>query len=160
MSRYYIIPSFSRPIATASTKLWERRMHGLPIPKRVENGRLFIRSVRRYQGKDEEAWVEDIDVQPNAIWREFERYIKWLALGKPNGQAMGPLNLSLEDIPTIPALTFLGVGPREECGGFVFNKHRCRPSTDEELAQPDPEPTGGLLKEIADLRDRKRRGEE
>ncbi len=152
-------PEFLEVDCHIFTEAWNRRMPGLPCPKKVESGRLFIRSVRRYQGKDEEDWVEDIDVQPKAIWREFERYIKWLALGKPKGLKMGPLNLSLEDIPTIHALTFLGVGPREECGGFVYNKHRCRPSTEEERAQPDPEPTGGILKEIADLSRRKRRAE-
>jgi hypothetical protein len=65
--------------------------------------------------------------------------------------ALGPLNLSLDEIPTIPALTFLGVGPREECGGFVKNKHRCRPSTRKELDTPEPEPTGGLLELLGRL---------
>jgi hypothetical protein len=132
------------------TEAWNRQLPELPCPKKFEGGRLFIRSVRRVQSQQEEAWVDNIDVQPKAIWREFERYIKWLALGRPNGLRLGPLALPLEDIPTIPALTFFGVGPREEVGGFIENKHRCRPSTEKELQGPDPEPIDGLLKALGD----------
>jgi hypothetical protein len=113
----------------------------------VEGGRLFIHGVRHIPGEglDEEVWVENIDVQPQAIWREFERHIKWLALGKPNGLRIGPLDLSLDEIPTIPALTFEGVGPREQCGGIVEEKHRCRAATEEEMRHPEIEPPKGSV---------------
>jgi hypothetical protein len=115
------------------TEAWRRQIPGLLCPKRVEGGRLFIHG------------VENIDVQPQAIWREFERHIKWLALGKPNGLRLGPLDLSLDEIPTIPALIFEGVGPREQYGGTVEEKHRCRPATKEEMQRPEIEPPKGSV---------------
>jgi hypothetical protein len=129
------------------TEAWQRQLPELLCPKRVEGGRLFIHSVRHIpsEGRDEETWVENIDVQPQAIWREFERHIKWLALGKPNALRLGPLDLSLDEIPTIPALTFLGVGPRERYGGIVENQHRCRPATEEEMQRPEIEPPKGSV---------------
>ena len=135
------------------TDAWERRLPDWPCPQKFDSGCLFVRTLNRVAGeaRDEETWVQDEAVQPKAIWREFERYIKWLALGKPNGLRIGPLNLCLDDIPTIPALTFRGVGPRELWSGRIENQHCCRSSTPEELEKPDPEPRDGLLKKLQDI---------
>jgi hypothetical protein len=123
---------------------WKRVLPQLPCPLGVEEGRIFrsvlpqtaptplYAEVREEKG---ERWIEDVYIQAQSFWHCIER--DTLAQCGPT--------ISARDMPTIAAIVFLGVG-RHESYGRVEHKHLCRPATDEELRQPEPEPSAGILK--------------
>jgi hypothetical protein len=123
-------------------KAWGRRLGEFPCPVKFENGRLFHRATRGRPGSTPE-WVEDISVTAQSIWRGIEEHLKWRAPGRTgNTISHDPL----ESIPTIPAITFLGVGPEPDpFTGMVEEKHRCRPATEEEIQRPEIEPKEGSV---------------
>jgi hypothetical protein len=114
----------------------------------TEEGRIFRRvlpqtaptplyaEVREEKG---ERWIEDVYIQAQSFWHSIER--DTLAQCRPT--------ISARDMPTIAAIVFLGVGCHESYGR-VEHKHLCRPATDEELQQPEPEPSGGILELLRD----------
>jgi hypothetical protein len=136
---------------------WGRRLKELPCPLKAENGRLFER-VTRSRPSSAPEWVEDISVQPEAIWLEIEKDIKWRELGMPLNRSAEALGLSLETTPSIPAVAFLGLGPESDSTGMVKEKHRCRPATEEEMRQPEIEPPKGSL--LAILQEALKRADE
>jgi hypothetical protein len=131
---------------------WDRRLAELPCPVKFENGRLFKRVIQGRPGSIPQ-WVEDISVQPQAIWLEIEKDIKWRELGMPLHQSAEALGLSLEAVPTIPAITFLGVEPETNPhSGMTENKHRYRAATEEEIERPEIEPPKGSVLAVLKLR--------
>jgi hypothetical protein len=85
---------------------WDRRLPGLVCPLKLQNGELHFRALG-YESS--EIWLEKTDDGPQARWR----IVEWDATGNEPG--------ALEDMPTLPAVRFLGV---------TNVKHRCKPSSD------------------------------
>lgn len=77
-----------------------RRLPDMFYPLRFENGKLFYRDSR-------EQWHEETSIQPQVKWQSVE----WDATGTDTG--------SMEAMPTIPAVVFLG---------FVNGQHQCKPA--------------------------------
>jgi hypothetical protein len=78
-----------------------------------------------------------------AIWREIEEDLKWRAPGRTaNTIAHDPL----ESIPTIPAITFLGVGPESDPhSGMIVENHRYQAASEEEMQKPKIEANEGSV---------------
>ena len=89
---------------------WNRRLPDLVCPLKLQDGELYFRALRDGSG---EVWQEKIDDGPQARWRTVERD----ATRKEPG--------TLEGIPTVPGVRFLGV---------LAGKHRCKPEP--ERSQP------------------------
>jgi hypothetical protein len=81
---------------------WGRRLPSLVCPLKLQEGELYFRTL----GDDSsEVWQQKADAGPQARWRAVQRD----AAGNESG--------AREDIPTGPAVTFLGL---------VKGKHRCK----------------------------------
>jgi hypothetical protein len=102
-------------IFTAFINAWGRRLPGLVCPLKLQDGVPYFRTL----GDDSsEVWQPKIDAGTHARWRVVQRG----TTGNESG--------ALEDMPTVPAVRFLGV---------VNGKHRCKP--DSTPTQP-PDPRG------------------
>lgn len=81
-------------------------------PIKLENGEPYFRTLGDGSG---EVWQEKTEVEPQSRWRTVQRD----AMGKEPG--------SLAEMPTMPAVKFLGV---------VNVKHRCKPVAEHLIASP------------------------
>jgi hypothetical protein len=81
---------------------WDRRLPGLVCPLKLQDGDLYFRTLGDVSN---ELWQEKTDVGPQARWRAVER------------DATGDEPSALEDMPTVPAVRFLGL---------VNGKIRCK----------------------------------
>jgi hypothetical protein len=83
----------SEPLLAAFMFAWNRALRRVVCPLKLENGVLYFRTLGNRSG---EGWQEKTEVGPQARWRTVER------------AATGALDC-LEDMPTLPAIGFLGV---------------------------------------------------
>jgi hypothetical protein len=81
---------------------WNRALPGLVCPLRLQDGGLYFRTLG---DGSSEVWQKKTDVGPQARWRAVER------------DATGDEPSTLEDMPTVPAVRFLGL---------VNGKIRCK----------------------------------
>jgi hypothetical protein len=99
---------------------WNRRLPGLVCPLKLSDGELYLRTLGEGSDKD---WQQKTGVRLQARWRAVQKD----ATGKEPG--------TLEDMPTVPTVRFLGV---------VNGTHRCKPDSEPSLkrqvreTQPPP----------------------
>jgi len=89
---------------------WARQFPGVPLLSRFENGRHF----RLRVGGKEQVWEEDTLFDPQRIWLRIERELRFPQTCEAE--------VRFEDMPTIPAVVFLGVQD---------GQHRCKAATTE-----------------------------
>jgi hypothetical protein len=98
---------------------WKRQLPEMPCPLKQQHGRLFYHPrAARNLGVE---WEEDIDTPPEIWWQSIEKEALNKSYGEVNGEPWPPISM----IPTIQAVTFMGV---------VNGKHRCRPSSETEVS--------------------------
>jgi hypothetical protein len=97
---------------------WGRQLPEMPCPLKQEGDRLFHRLNTRYDKGLE--WEEETDMPAERYWQSIEKE----ALNKSYGETSGEPWPPISTIPTIPAVTFMGV---------VNGKHRCSPATEIEI---------------------------
>jgi hypothetical protein len=97
---------------------WERQLPEMACPLKQEGGRLFHRLNTRYSKGLE--WEEQTDMPAERYWQSIEKEALNKSYGEMGGEPWPPANT----MPTIPAVTFMGV---------VDGKHRCRPATETEI---------------------------
>ena len=92
---------------------WERQLPEMPCPLKQQDGRLFYRLNTTYSNGIE--WEEQVPRPTEYDWQQIEKEALNKSYGELNGEPRPPIST----IPTIPAVTFMGV---------VNGKHRCRPT--------------------------------
>lgn len=97
---------------------WKRQLPEMPCPLKQQAGRLFYHP--RTTRNDGVEWQEDVERPKEFDWQQIEKE----ALNKQYGEMNGEPWPTISTIPTIPAVTFMGV---------VNGKHRCRPPTHAEI---------------------------
>jgi hypothetical protein len=97
---------------------WKRQLPEMPCPLKSQDGRLFHRLNTTYSNGVE--WEEKLHRPAAEEWQYFEKEALNKSYGEMGGEPWPPANT----MPTIPAVTFMGV---------VDGKHRCRPATEIEI---------------------------
>jgi len=97
---------------------WERQLSETPCPLKQQDGRLFHRLNTVYSKGIE--WEEQVARPTESDWQQIEKEALNKSYGEMGGEPWPPANT----MPTIPAVTFMGV---------VDGKHRCRPATETEI---------------------------
>jgi len=93
---------------------WSRQVPAVPLRYKLEGGRQFTLCRDGVWEPYEDAFLSSL-MKPQHVWRWIERELRF-----PEAPALGGEELRAENMPTIPAVVFLGVQD---------GQHRCRAAT-------------------------------
>ncbi len=125
---------------------WTRQLPNLLFPFKFEDGKVYALEYKDRHTETE--WVECFT--GSLFFRTAEQWWRTIVDEALYGRGPRPNRheliagkyIEVEEPITISAVTFAGIKDR---------KHALRPSTDDEMRQARPEPTGGILGAIAEL---------